>query len=270
MPKILILAAAVLACACGGLPDEGEIYLITYNVAGLPQGISKSNPEKNIPIISPMLNAFDLVVVQEDFYYQDQLRKEVALAHKSEPQRKGSISVFGDGLNRFSSLPWKEFKRVAYQKCWGADCGAQKGTSVALTELAEGVEVDIYNTHLEAGSQQKDNEARENGVDILLATIKSRSPGRALIVAGDFNLKYKDGGHDVKMLQRLIKEGGLTQVCETLKCGDDRVDRIFYRDSADLTWTPLKRTVDTTFVDAKGVELSDHEPLSARLRWKLR
>lgn len=267
---ISLVAALLLASACSGGPEEGELHLLTYNVAGLPQGISSSNPEVNIPLISPKLNAFDLVLVQEDFYYHTQLSKDVTLPHKSEHQPRGQRGGFGDGLNRYARLAWRDFKRVQYEKCEGADCGAHKGLSVALTELAEGVEVDVYNTHMEAGSNTNSNAARENGVDILLSTIKSRSAGRALILAGDFNLKYKDGGHDVKMLNRLVNEGGLTLVCATLKCTDDRVDRIYYRDSAELMWTPLKRTVETTFVDGKGVELSDHEPLTARLTWKLK
>ena len=269
----LIPAAALLlllSAACGDeetAPSEGELFLLTYNVAGLPQGISSSNPVKNIPLISPMLNAFDLVLVQEDFFYHTELSKDVTLPHRSVHQAKGSGGLFGDGLNRFSRYPWRDFLRVPYEKCEGADCGANKGTSVALTSLAEGVEVDIYNTHLEAGSDPKSNEARENGVDILLSTIKSRSPGRALIVAGDFNLKYKDGGHDVQMLNRLTG-AGLKLVCTTLKCTDDRVDRIFYRDSASLTWTPRQRQVEKRFVDSAGKDLSDHEALSARLAWK--
>ena len=268
---LIFTAALVLSLACSDDsdegPSEGELHLLTYNVAGLPQGNSGSNPEKYIPLISPMLNAFDLVLVQEDFYYHKELSKDVTLPHKSVHQDKGKVTVFGDGLNRFSRFPWSDFKRVPYTKCEGADCGATKGTSVALTKLAQGVEVDIYNTHLEAGSGPKDNEARENGVDILLATIKARSTGRAIIVAGDFNLKYKDGGHDVKMLNRLTG-AGLKQVCVTLKCTDDRVDRIFYRDSASLTWIPRARTIEKSFVDSAGKDLSDHEALSARLGWK--
>ncbi len=271
MRNVWLLAAALAVSACGDPgPDSGELYLLTYNVAGLPQGISGSNPEKNIPLISPMLNAFDHVLVQEDFFYHEQLAKGVTLAHKSVHQPKGARGGFGDGLNRFSRLAWRDFQRVPYNKCQGADCGAHKGLSVALVELADGVEVDIYNTHMEAGSDKDSNAAREDGVDVLLATLKKRSAARAVIVAGDFNLKYKDGGHDIKMLDRLTKEGGLTLLCAALKCTDDRVDRVYYRDSAALAWTPATRTIDKTFVDSGGKDLSDHEALSARLTWKLK
>ena len=270
MLRTIACLAALLFFGCQAGPDQEAIYLLTYNVAGLPQGISGSNPATNIPLISPMLNAFDLVIVQEDFYYQDQLRAGITLPHKSDPQRQGNPSGFGDGLNRFSRFPWRDFARFPFTGCDGADCMAHKGTSVALTQLAQGVEVDIYNLHLEAGSGAKDNAARVSHINTLLGAINSRSIGRALLVAGDFNLHRKDGGHDVEMLERLRKEGGLTQACDALNCGDDRVDRVFFRDSEDLTWTPLERTIEKRFVDQKGVDLSDHEALSAKLEWRLK
>ncbi len=268
---MITLAAALLAAGCSDEPASGEVLLLTYNVAGLPQGISKSNPATNIPLISPKLNAYDLVVVQEDFNYQDQLRKDVELPHQSVPQKTATTkSTFGDGLNRFSRFAFKEHQRAPFAKCYGADCLAAKGISVALHELAPGVEVDIYNLHLEAGSKADDEAARAEHVDVLLKSITSRSVGRALIVAGDFNLKRKDGAHDLKMLDRLAKEGGLLQACDVLKCGDDRVDRVFFRSSDSLTFTALSRKVDETFRDSKGEELSDHEPLVVKLGWQQR
>ena len=36
--------------------------MLTYNVAGLPEGISQSHPEANAPIISGLLGDFDVVL----------------------------------------------------------------------------------------------------------------------------------------------------------------------------------------------------------------
>ena len=266
---VVLLAAG--AAACAPELESGEIHLLSYNVAGLPQGISKSNPKTNIPLISPRLSAFDLVVVQEDFNYPDELRKDVTLPHISVPQKTATTkSTFGDGLNRFTRYPFKDFVRTPFTRCFGADCLAAKGISVALTELAPGVEVDVYNLHLEAGGQTEDNEARAEHVEVLLKSITTRSVGRALIVAGDFNLHRKDGGHDVKMLDRLKTEGGLTQVCDALACGDDRVDRVFFRASGALSFAARNWALDTSFKDSKGQELSDHEPLTVKLGWQER
>src|SRR3954464_1761273 len=51
----------------------GQFRLLTYNVAGLPQVVSPSTPRQNIPLVSPLLNAYDVVLVQEDFSYHELL-----------------------------------------------------------------------------------------------------------------------------------------------------------------------------------------------------
>lgn len=266
---VTLAAALVVGPACSDGAAQGEVFVLTYNVAGLPQGLSSSNPVRNIPLISPMLNAFDLVLVQEDFWYQDQLRKDVTLPHKSTPLTEGDFVGLGDGLNRFSRFPWRDFARVPFALCSGADCGARKGVSVALTELGEGAEADVYNLHFQAGGSADAELSRKNHVDVLLGTIRSRSAGRALLVAGDFNLRRSDGAHDAAMLDRLRDEGGLTLLCEALACGEDRIDRIYYRNSATVTWSAVRRTVETRFVDDKGADLSDHKALSGVLRWSV-
>ena len=51
---------------------EGTFTALTYNVAGLPDGINPDqHPLVNTPKISPRLNNYDVVNVREDFYYQD-------------------------------------------------------------------------------------------------------------------------------------------------------------------------------------------------------
>ena len=46
---------------------SGSFTALTYNVAGLPEQISGSSPEANSPLISPLLNGYDLVLLQEDW-----------------------------------------------------------------------------------------------------------------------------------------------------------------------------------------------------------
>ena len=69
-PLVVILVGLLLG-ACGNQEEavvqSGSFTALTYNVAGLPEGISGSNPETNMQMISPLLNAYDLVLIQEDF-----------------------------------------------------------------------------------------------------------------------------------------------------------------------------------------------------------
>src|SRR6185503_16774088 len=43
-------------------PTSGEFLALSYNVAGLPEGISGSHPATNTAIIAPLLNDYDLVL----------------------------------------------------------------------------------------------------------------------------------------------------------------------------------------------------------------
>jgi hypothetical protein len=67
--SVFFMAILLLMGACGDaadtefLEDSGTFEALTYNVAGLPQGLSSSNPAEFTPQISPLLNSYDLVLV---------------------------------------------------------------------------------------------------------------------------------------------------------------------------------------------------------------
>src|SRR5688572_4369456 len=52
-------------------PPSGTLLALTYNVAGLPEGLSQSMPMRNTPIIGPLLNDYDLVFLQESWQTPD-------------------------------------------------------------------------------------------------------------------------------------------------------------------------------------------------------
>jgi len=245
----------------------GELWVLTYNVAGLPQGISKSDPEKNIPQISPLLNSYDLVLVQEDFAYHAELSAGALHPYKSVPWTETHVNdTMGDGLNRFSSPPFGPLTRIPWPGCSGlldcsSDCLATKGFSFARHELAPGTEVDIYNLHMEAGGCPEDEELRAEGLALLLDTIAEQSQDVAVIVAGDFNLHDKDS-IDVELLD-LIVDAGFIAACWYLECGESHIDRIFVRDGGGITLVPKAWEVPSAFLDENGEDLSDHEPVAA-------
>lgn len=253
---------------------EGELVVLTYNVAGLPQDLSSGDPELHIPMISPLLSPYDLVLVQEDFWYHNQLVAEVDHPHQSVPfSEEPDYLNMGDGLNRFSHHPFDGHSRTPWPGCSGSldcssDCLATKGSSVARHTLAPGVEVDVYNLHMEAGGCPEDYEIRAASIQQLLDQMAERSEGFPVIMAGDWNLHPHDA-QDLPQLHRLVEDGGLTDACWALECGDERIDRIFFRSSADVTMEAILWEVPPEFVDESGQPMSDHEPVSATLRWTL-
>jgi hypothetical protein len=246
---------------------NGQFSVLTYNVAGLPQGISKGNPIVNTPLISPLLNPYDLVFVQEDFTYHAELVASATHPYQSIPLTTGG--ALGDGLNRLARFQFTGFLREAWVACngvivEGSDCLTKKGFSAGVHHLANGVAVSIYNLHFDAGSGSADYAAREKQTQQLLAAIAKLPPGAAVIVTGDTNMKLADE----PVLQTLLAGAGLDDACRKLSCAEpNRIDRVMFRSSQTLTLTPQNWRVDQSFVDTGGQPLSDHEAVGVDFVW---
>lgn len=248
-------------------PAPLELTVLTYNVAGLPQGVSGSSPAQNTAKISPKLNAYELVVVQEDFSYHAELVSAATHPHQSTPGPKGLLPTdLGDGLSALSTLPFSGYARTKWSKCNGTfdqknDCLTSKGFARMTLDVGGGAVVDVYNAHFDAGREPGDVSARDAQVSQLVAAIASQSAGRAVVVAGDTNMKATDE----PTLQRLLTGAGLTSACRALSCPDpSRIDRVLYRSAADVKIKARRYAVES-FTDAAGKPLSDHDPVSVRL-----
>jgi hypothetical protein len=271
---IIICTIFLLSCNAPGVynkktPDN-EFTILTYNVAGLPQGISSSNPLYNMPQIGQKLNLFDIVLVQEDFSYHNNLR--YGDGHPYESVFDSFHGTVGDGLNSFSYCSFTDFQRVSWEKCYGVigngnDCLTPKGFMFARYEVSSGVFVDIYDLHMDAGSSDGDNEARIIQVEQLIDKINTFSAGQAVIVCGDFNMWYTDANDNINLTQ-LISGTGLIDSRIALGNTDERIDKILYRSNSEVLLTPVTYTVESdTFLNSKGKQLSDHEAVSVLFRW---
>ena len=274
---------------CSPTLSSGSFLALTYNVAGLPEGLSGSHPEVNTPLISPLLNGYDLVLVQESWQtpeenpfdpvrvYHEILVLDARHPYLSVPATHPlgmdptrPTAILGDGLNRFSRFPFEPVVRTAWATCHqsAADCLAFKGFSVARTTLAPGLGLDVYNLHMEAGSDPEDDQARDQGVTQLIEFIDTFSSGRAVIVGGDFNL-HTDREPDATIFERLLTGAGLTDVCSALACPEPgRIDKFTFRSGGGLNLAPLSWRFETdVFVRGNGEPLSDHEALAVRFAW---
>jgi endonuclease/exonuclease/phosphatase family metal-dependent hydrolase len=257
----------------GASPGEasGRFTLLTYNVAGLPQLVSPSEPAVNIPLISPLLNHYDVALVQEDFSYHHELEREAKHAFRSDTMR-GSLALMPDGLNQFSRFPIGWTQRVRWSQCNGyfgqaSDCLADKGFSFAVMTLAPGVQVDVYNLHADAGGSANDVRARRANFEQLRDFMRQRSTGRAMLVAGDTNLRGS-AREDQKTSSAFLDELTLTDACEHFGCGEERLDRVWFRSSQDLELDVLGWWTDVRFVDVQGAPLSDHAAVGVEVRWR--
>jgi hypothetical protein len=273
--------------------QSGEFQILTYNVKGLLPLYSmdgRDNQKENNRLISPLLNRYAFVLVQEDFFYHNQLSSETNHAHQSKPTGPFCINLFftklcifpGDGLARFSGFVFDELIREQWEDCnggllnpaAGTDCLSRKGFTLAATELAPGVWVDVYNLHLDAGATDGDFIARANQVEQLLAALNGFSAGQAVIVAGDTNLWLDQPPPNdwlptnAEILERLLEGAGLIDACAAVNCGSEQIDRVLYRPAEDLELEAVDWTIDGRFVDAGGQPLSDHPAVAVRFFWQ--
>lgn len=255
---------------------SGTFNVLTYNVAGLPEGLSSGNPETNTPLISPRLAAYDIVNVQEDFNYHAAL-----YAGDNHPYRTATSGgvPFGDGLNTLSDHPFEDFERVKWNDCTGTNCLTPKGFSLARVRLAEGVFVDLYNVHTNADDTADALAARRANVSQLSDFIRANSSGNAVIVMGDTNTRYTRGGDNIRTLADengltdawvQLAKGGVrpTQGADALLCPTtappndcEVVDKVLYRGSELLTLDATRYNNEwASFLDSAGGNLSDHFP----------
>jgi len=265
----VLTALSTFAWSCVAGAATGHLKVLTYNVAGLPDGFMTPHPSANMARIGMLLAHYDLALIQEDYVYGALLRKSVKLPFQSPAFVRAGHLHFGDGLSQFATRAFTALQREPWRACHGVvdsyfDCLTPKGFTSTQQRLAEGVEIDVYNVHLDAGSSSADQRAREAQVEQLVAAIAQRSAGRAVLLAGDTNLRSQ-----AEVLARFKRATGLLDACEVLHCPETRrIDRVFYRSSPALTLSARKWRIDRRFVDAKGQPLSDHMAVAVEFDWK--
>lgn len=258
-----------------GPPPAGTLRVLTYNVHGLPAGITEDDTTGRMELIGPLLSAYDVVGVQEDFTPEGHAALMAGAIQASSAWFDAALDghVFGSGLLLLFGAEAVLEHTEHYVACHGfldgaSDCLASKGFQVVRLRLAEGVEVDVYNSHLEAGGSAEDDAARAVHVDMLLEAMGGLSAGRALIFLGDTNL-HQDQPEDLPLFEAWMSGAGLTDACDAVGCPQPgRIDRIFVRSGGGVKLTVEAWAVDEALVDGEGADLSDHEGISATIRWE--
>lgn len=281
---VSVLSGAAVPAAAAP-PSSGTFSVLSYNVAGLPEGLSSGNPKANTPIIGQRIRPYDIVHVQEDFNHHASL-----YANNTHPFRtptSGGVP-FGDGLNTLANHPYSELVRDKWDKCNGTDCLTPKGFTWSRTRLAEGVVIDFYNVHSNAGDNEADLAARRANISELSRFITANSAGNAVVVAGDTNTRYTRTGDNIR---ELVSANGLTDawvqeerggvppaagdpalVCNEQNVSDacEVVDKILFRGNRYITLQLNRYGNDNAaFRTADNKMLSDHYPIAADFRWTL-
>jgi hypothetical protein len=288
---VLVVTAAMIAppTVQADAADGGSFSVLSYNVAGLPEGISSApTPRQSATTaIGQRLGPYDIVHVEEDFNYHAALY--AADAHAYRTPTSGGAGI-GSGLNTLSSLPYDEddFERVHWNSCQldSGDCLTPKGFTFMRERLAEGVYVDTYNLHTNAGDNSGDEASRASNLAQLSDFIRTHSAGNAVIVMGDTNTRYTRAADTIAGFAadngltdawvRLVRggqapaPGSPALVCDEQAVTNDCevVDKVLYRGSnlVNLQATYYNNE-HAKFLDGAGKMLSDHDPVTVRFSW---
>ncbi|KAL2840380.1 Endonuclease/exonuclease/phosphatase [Aspergillus pseudodeflectus] len=270
---------------------SGSLSVLSLNVAGLPEIINGNDvpgdKTTNTEIIGERFveYGYDIVQVQEDFNYHAALYRTATYPYRTSTS--GGVP-FGSGLNTLANYPWIDFERVKWDVCEnasGADCLTPKGFTVMRVRVDEGVYLDVYNLHADAGSEEADISARAANLQQVSDYITTNSVGNAVLVLGDTNARYTRVGDGIRIFHtqnelinpwvELILDGvEPVEGADAVVCGNpttsqtcETVDKIFYRGSRALAL----RATSWSYEDEKflnnGSILSDHNPISSTFAW---
>lgn len=293
----LFAAAAIPAggtAAEDSAPGAGdEVSVLSYNVHGLFRLAAKDDPRDRMPAIGWLSRRYHVVLYQEDFEYTDLLSQQL-----SEHETFVGNAVGGDvrrilaklvvmpitmWIPRFSppygagistsiheSSTVLESRKDHYHDCHGwfganGDCWAAKGYLAVRFRTPGGAEIDVYNTHLEAGHTEASGRARRNQLDELARAVEAFSGPRAIIVSGDYNVSWVRP-QDREMVSQFRERLGLADSGAGPETPFWRErDFILYRASAETSLSVTAAGEATEFV-SEGLALSDHAALYAKFR----
>jgi endonuclease/exonuclease/phosphatase family metal-dependent hydrolase len=219
----IVFAVSALLGSSAWAEEGGEPYVVSvlsYNVHSIFPFAAKDDPRDRMPTIGWLAHKYDVVLLQEDFEFHgklvQQLRGDAVGYRGNSIWRSPHLAVtkvltfpllvwipalsipYGSGVSTFVDKDLHvpdSAVREAYGSCHGwvsyaNDCWSAKGYLRVQIRTPEGAEVDVYNTHLEAGGHEGDAAVRQEQMDVLAEGIERLSAGRAVIVAGDLNTAY--------------------------------------------------------------------------------
>ncbi|KAL6410692.1 endonuclease/Exonuclease/phosphatase [Ilyonectria robusta] len=287
--RTAICSAALVAGATAA--TSGDLTVLSMNVAGLPPILNGNDVPGDKTTNSLLIGTYfakygyDIINVQEDFNYHASIYKTDTHAYRTATS---GGAVIGSGLNTLANFDWINFSRVKWDDCSnasGADCLTPKGFTFMRIQIADGVYIDSYNLHTDAGTEDGDEAARTSNVKQVANYIDTWSVGNAVLVFGDTNSRYTRTADNIATFRtqngltdawvQLVRSGveptveticsnpSTTNNCET-------VDKLFYRGNSIISLTADSFNYESNkFLQPDGNILSDHNPIGVNFTWSL-
>jgi endonuclease/exonuclease/phosphatase family metal-dependent hydrolase len=314
-PAALALAALVLACMPARAEDgvRFELRVLSFNINDLPSPL-RSKASKAMKIIGRDLarrmadgTAPDVVLLQEAFTKRSKkLIREAGYPHVAkgpglraidddarvieydsptdrEPggPRQAYNRLTNSGLYVLSRFPFELVEKEVYgNDCSGSDCLANKGiVYVRIRVPGFDVPVDIATTHMDSNTKDAARkvrfEAHVQQTGTLLNFLDRMRGGRALILAGDLNIRddrrYNHFAHQADALNAgtVCLRAGAACVIDPetppVSLTRDTNDYHFIFEGSGYRIEPI-RMGRTYAEEMQGKRLSDHAAFEATYR----
>lgn len=289
----LAVSLAVSLSRIAHVQASGTFNILSMNVAGLPE-ILNGNGESGDKTTNTMVigqdfatYGYDLIHVQEDFNYHATLYKYDT--HPYRTATSGGAGI-GSGLNTLSNYDWIDFDRTKWDDCSDAsenDCLTPKGFTHMRWRIAEGVYIDAFNLHTDAGTEDGDESARRSNIQQVADYVDANASGNPVLIFGDTNSRYTRSADNIPTI---LSQNGLTDAwvqlvrngvapvagTDALVCPDgvptntscEVVDKVLYRGSKSVTLTATAFFYDTArFLSTDLATLTDHNPVRVEFKW---
>ena len=287
----LVMLFAFVTVPAAAASKKGTLKMLAYNVSGIPlvgdfQGSVFTTTNDRAAKIGKLLNGTDVdfIGVEEDFNGHNYLAAEMTSYPYKSPNSGGVAQ--GQGLNIFSTHKLYNLDRVKWNMEFGnlsgsTDALSNKGFIYSLMELEEGVYINVITLHCDAGYEPLSVAARRDNFRQLAEYINANlNDGRALIVLGDFNFKFKRNLKD-DIVTNLLEPTGLKDVwAEVYNSGltdftnpafdrdsqGDSLDRVLFRSGKNMELVPVSKTIPP-LTGENGERYTDHAPMLAEFTY---
>ena len=251
--------------------DELIINVLNYNIHGLPKLFTNYKNEQRIPEIINKIHEYDLVLLQENWIYQDLLENSFAKNNyiiakknkffkKDNPKRSSGLNILvSDKLNIYN------YEEYQYENCNGwlfhaNDCFASKGF-IYTKILIDSDTLNVYVTHLDAGVSKKDIKIREKQLNELSNSIQKISKTEALLICGDFNIDYYS---NKEKINKFINKHNLKNLkWESDMQINNKIDYIFFRGDQNAIFEIYDEGINYDLINH-----SDHYPIQFKILYK--
>lgn len=266
-------------------PVATEFSIATYNVQARPLFDDSVHKFTRMPKV---LEPYDILSFQEMF--KDHARMYAGLSHGVKVYHatlKSPFKIVGSGLGTVARFPLAGTAETIFTT-YGDRQNMPASKGVLLTRLrVGGMPLDVYTTHMEAGKNDAAMVSRRKQAEEIVSFVRANSkPESAVILQGDFNMRFSKPGQEHPEIQAgrvpesftgLKREHIIDAMTAALGLKDlsretrgeplDGVDHILFRSGSKAVLTPLSWQHDgPEFYDENKQPLSDHEPVIGRFR----